>query len=98
MVAAGEAILVDVRSEESYLEAHLAGAINLPVQQVAGQANELASRGLTVITYCSCPAEETSSLAASELIAAGFRDVVVLRGGIQGWGAAGLPLRSGARP
>ena len=98
MANAGEAILVDVRDEASYVEAHIAGAVSVPLGQVAGRSGEFAQAGRTVITYCSCPAEETSIAAAGNLIAAGYSDVLVLKGGIQAWSAAGLPLRRGPRP
>ncbi|MFW6313602.1 MAG: rhodanese-like domain-containing protein [Spirochaetota bacterium] len=98
MVERGEAILVDVRDEGSYLDAHLAGAMLVPLPGIGESASRLASQGRTIITYCSCPAEETSSAAAAELIARGMDDVRVLRGGIRGWAVAGLPLKSGARP
>ncbi len=98
MVERGEAILVDVRDEGSYLDAHLAGAILVPLPEVGESASRLAAQDRTIILYCSCPAEETSSAAASELIARGVDNVLVLRGGIRGWAVAGLPLKSGARP
>ncbi|MFW5738545.1 MAG: rhodanese-like domain-containing protein [Spirochaetota bacterium] len=98
LVQNGEATLVDVRGEEAYAQAHLAGAVLVPLMQVGGNADRLAARERTIITYCSCPNEETSIAAADQLIAAGFDDVLVLRGGIRGWAAEGLPLRSGTRP
>lgn len=98
MVQEGEAILVDVRSEEAYAQAHLAGAMLVPLMQVAANEDRLAARERTIITYCSCPNEETSLAAADALIAGGFDDVLVLRGGIRGWAAEDLPMRSGARP
>lgn len=98
MVQSGEAVLVDVRDEASYMEAHLAGALLVPIMQVAGSADRLAAQERTLITYCSCPSEETSAAAAGELIARGVDDVLVLKGGVRAWALAGLPLRSGARP
>jgi len=98
MVERGEALLVDVRDESAYVDAHLSGATLVPLAEVGASASRLASDGRTIITYCSCPAEETSVAAASELIARGVDDVLVLRGGIRGWAAASLPLKSGARP
>ena len=98
MVGNGEAVLVDVRDERSYLEAHLAGAIHVPLMEVGSSAERLQAQGKTIITYCSCPAEETSNAAAAELIARGVNDVLVLEGGIRAWANAGLPLRSGGRP
>ncbi|MFW5683354.1 MAG: rhodanese-like domain-containing protein [Spirochaetota bacterium] len=98
MVQAGDAVMIDVRDEASYVEAHIAGALLVPLGQVGAFAEPLAARGRTLITYCSCPAEETSIAAASELIARGVDDVLVLRGGIRGWALENLPLRSGSRP
>jgi len=98
MVQAGEAILVDVRDEASYAEVHIAGAILVPYGTVAAAADDLASRGRTIITYCACPAEESSAAAAAELITRGMDDVLVLKGGIREWAVAGYPLKSGSRP
>lgn len=97
MVRNGRAILVDVRDHASYREAHAAGAILVPLHEVGAAAEQLGARGLTIITYCQCPAEETSMAAALQLIARGVDDVLVLRGGIRGWMLAGLPMRSGDR-
>ena len=98
LARAGDAILVDVRGPDSYAESHIAGALNVPLGEVGSRAAGLAARNRTIITYCSCPAEETSIAAADELIANGVEDVLVLRGGIRGWATQGLPLRSGTRP
>lgn len=98
MARSGDAVLVDVRDEAAYTDGHLAGAILAPLASIGAAADELAAHDRTIITYCSCPNEETSVAAADELIARGVADVLVLRGGIQGWVRAGLPVRSGARP
>lgn len=97
-VESGTAVLVDVRDLGSYVDAHIAGALSFPAGEIAGRAAELEALDKTVITYCACPAEETSLAAASDLVAAGFSDVVVLRGGIRAWADAGLPLNRGPRP
>jgi hydroxyacylglutathione hydrolase len=98
LVSSGEAVLVDVRDEASYVSGHVAGALHVPLPDVAAQASAFARDGRTVITYCSCPAEETSLAAAGRLIAEGFTDVLVLRGGIAAWAEAGLPINRGPRP
>jgi rhodanese-related sulfurtransferase len=48
---AGEAILVDVRTEAIYKGKHIAGAISLPVDQVSRRHAELPSDRL-IIFYC----------------------------------------------
>jgi rhodanese-related sulfurtransferase len=95
MVQSGEATLVDVRSEDAYAQAHLAGAMLVPLTRIGENVERLAAQGRTIITYCSCPNEETSLAAADRLIAGGFDDVLVLRGGIRGWAGEGLPMRTG---
>ncbi len=48
----GTAIVVDVRSEETYTAAHVKGAINIPEMNIAARASEL-PRDKTIVTYCS---------------------------------------------
>ena len=47
----GEAILVDVRSKESFDRAHAAGAVSIPEEEMAARVNEL-PRDREVILYC----------------------------------------------
>jgi len=51
LVASGEAIMVDVRSEADYAKSHVRGAINIPVAMVQARALEL-PRDKMIITYC----------------------------------------------
>jgi 3-mercaptopyruvate sulfurtransferase SseA len=48
---AGEAILVDVRSQTTYEQGHIAGALSMPAQEVARRSTELPTEK-TVIFYC----------------------------------------------
>jgi rhodanese-related sulfurtransferase len=89
-LAAGAVLLVDVRQPEEYAPGHLPGAINVPLPELSGRIVELASRQEPIVVVCQT--DRRSARAASELMAAGVRDVVVLRGGTAGWQEAGLPL------
>jgi len=52
LMAAGRAVIVDVRSAEDYRGTHIQGAINLPLQQIeAGQFPNL-PRNKRLISYC----------------------------------------------
>ncbi len=51
LVAEG-ALLLDVRSGGEFAGGHLPGAINVPVDQVAARADELAKKGKPVVVYC----------------------------------------------
>ena len=48
----GQAVLVDVRGEDSYKAGHVKGALWIPVNEIGARAGEL-PRGKTIITYCS---------------------------------------------
>jgi rhodanese-related sulfurtransferase len=48
---AGQAILVDVRTEASYKGKHIAGAISMPVDQVSRRHPQLPADKL-IIFYC----------------------------------------------
>jgi rhodanese-related sulfurtransferase len=92
-LAAGEAVvLVDVRQPEEFTAppGHLPGAVNVPLADLSGRAGELAARREPVVLVCKT--DRRSARAATELFAAGLRDVAVLRGGTDGWHRQGLAL------
>ena len=47
----GEVVIVDVRDAESYRGDHIAGAVNIPLGEIATRASEL-PRGKVIVTYC----------------------------------------------
>lgn len=47
----GEVVVVDVRSPEAYREQHIAGAINMPSDQIAARVGELPKEKM-IVTYC----------------------------------------------
>jgi rhodanese-related sulfurtransferase len=53
---------------------------------------KLLPRDRDVILYCTCPSEETSGKVALQLHKFGISRVRPLKGGFEGWRAAGLPL------
>lgn len=92
-LAAGDGVvLVDVRQPEEFTAppGHLPGAVNVPLADLAGQAGTLAARERPVVLVCKT--DRRSAQAATALIAAGVRDVAVLRGGTDGWYRQGLAL------
>jgi rhodanese-related sulfurtransferase len=89
---AGGVLLVDVRQPEEYTSppGHLPGAINVPLGDLSTQMGDLAARRQPIVVVCKT--DRRSARAASELTAAGLREVAVLRGGTDAWHAQGLPL------
>jgi phage shock protein E len=44
--------IIDVRSKGEYHEHHISGAINIPLNRIAGKAKQLAARRVPVVTCC----------------------------------------------
>ena len=96
MMSKSDVILLDVRDEASFLKGHIPGAALLPLSAVEKAAAELAEFDVPVITYCSCPAEESSMNAALTLRSRGVGRIHVLRGGYPAWTKAGNAVREGS--
>ena len=94
IVRAGNGVLLDVRTDDAFAYQRIPGAIHIPLDQVAQRAKEL-PQDKWIITYCTCPAEESSGAAASTLTNMGFERVAALLGGMQGWRGQGLPVEFG---
>jgi phage shock protein E len=65
------ALLLDVRTPEEFASGHVRGAVNIPVQELAGRMHELGSTGRDIVVYCRSGGR--SATAASLLRRAGFR-------------------------
>jgi phage shock protein E len=72
LVAEG-ATLVDVRTPAEYRAGHIAGALNVPVDQLLQRAAELGDRDRPVVLYCR--SGRRSALAARKLRELGFEQV-----------------------
>lgn len=86
--------IIDVRDKDSYLIKHIPGALQIPLEYVEGEAQYL-PKGKPIVTYCTCPNEETSGAAAMRLQRAGVANVTALRGGLDEWAGRGYPTESG---
>ena len=81
--------LVDIRPAEVYGRAHLAGAINVPRDQVEQRLEELLELPAPPVLYCRAGAD--SKALAGELASSGT-PVAFLEGGVLGWEADGFAL------
>jgi rhodanese-related sulfurtransferase len=80
--------LIDVRTPEEFAGGHIPGAVNIPVQEIAGRLAEVA-QDRPVVLYCR--SGNRSTQAAQILDAAGYAPVYNL-GGIAAWQQAGFPV------
>ena len=81
LVAKG-ATLLDVRSPEEFSGGHIAGAISIPVQELAGRVGELGNEAGEIVVYCQSGGR--SAMATRLLQSNGFTNVHDL-GGIGQW-------------
>jgi rhodanese-related sulfurtransferase len=89
----GEAVMVDVREPDEYVEVHAAGVRLIPVNTVIGEAKQIRdfANGKEVLFICKTGAR--SALAAEFAVASGIDDLTLsnVEGGTQAWVAAGYP-------
>ncbi len=83
-------MLLDVRQPDEFTSppGHLPGAVNVPLAELAERTPDLARRKQPIVVVCKTDRRS----AAAELLAAGLKDVAVLRGGTDGWHQRGLAL------
>jgi rhodanese-related sulfurtransferase len=98
-LAAGEPdfVLVDARSEASYANGHVPGAISLPHARITAETVAELPEGL-VVAYCWGPSCNGATKAAVRLAALG-RPVKEMLGGFEYWERDGHPVeRTPAAP
>lgn len=90
-LAAGDAVLVDVRDQAAWREGHAADAVHVPIDELAQRLAELPTDA-RVITTCG---GGTRGVRAARMLLESGRDAVVLQGGMRAWRAAGAPISEG---
>ena len=97
---AREAIFVDARSPQLYAEGHIAGAWNLPWQDVDRYLDSFFKKvtdpKAIVIAYCdgeSCSLSEDLALRLRDM---GYSNVKVILNGMTVWKTRGYPIETGA--
>jgi rhodanese-related sulfurtransferase len=76
--------LVDVRSQESWDQGHVPGAVHLPSGKVRLRAEQTIDRDRPVVTYCWGPGCNAATKAALEFARLGY-EVKEMIGGFEYW-------------
>src|SRR5262249_42992486 len=87
-LSAGTAQVIDLRPSMEFRKGHIPGA----VWSIRPRIVAAADRGKAIVLIFE--EAEQIFLAGLELVDAGIRDLRVLRGGLEGWRAAGLPVEA----
>lgn len=86
-----DAAVIDLRSTESFGRGHIVNARNVPSDELEARLSKLEhlkSKPIVVV----CDAGITSNKAVDTLKKAGFESVYGLKGGMNGWSQAGMPV------
>jgi rhodanese-related sulfurtransferase len=90
-------VLVDVRSEEKYREAHVPGGIHMLVGKMTRSRLEAWPHDTLFVVYCAGPHCNGTDKAARRLSEIG-RKVKVMIGGMTGWADEGFDFAHGSEP
>jgi rhodanese-related sulfurtransferase len=91
-----DAVVIDLRSVDAFARGHIVGARNIPSDELDAKMNKLeALKSKPIVAVCD--AGTTSTKAVNALREAGFESVYGLKGGMAGWGMAGLPVVTGKK-
>ncbi len=86
-----DAVVIDLRSAEAFARGHIVNARNIPADELGENSaviEKFKSRPIVAV----CEAGMTSGRAVEKLRKAGLENVFGLRGGINAWQQASLPL------
>lgn len=87
-------IILDVRTQEEYLQGHIPGAINIEYRDLPSRINEISSlSNKKIIVYCEKGVR--ANIAEETLKKAGFTEVLHLEGDMSGWRKRGLATDKG---
>jgi len=93
--AAQAVVVLDARNSGDYAQDHIPGSLSLPYWELSSAYPAVAARlphDRPLLITCYGSECGLSMRLAKRLLADGYRDLIVLRGGIAAWEAAGYPL------
>ncbi len=88
-----EALLVDVREPDEHAREHIGGARLVPLSRFS-PASVPAANGTRIVLHCK--SGRRSAEACARLLQSGV-EAITLKGGIEAWKAAGLPVETDTR-
>jgi len=91
-----DATVIDLRSSEAFSRGHIVNSRNVPMDELDARMNKLeALKSKPVIAVCE--AGVTSTKAVDALRKSGFESAYGLKGGMNAWSMAGLPVVTGKK-
>lgn len=91
-----DGVVVDLRNKETFDRGHIVNAKNIPYDELeAGKAKIEKFKNKPVVAVCD--AGSTSTRAVAALRESGFVSAYTLKGGMNSWEQAGLPVVTGKK-
>lgn len=97
-IISDDAVVVDVMTPEDFAACHVAGANNACVYEMAFLDRIAAftpGKETKLVVYDKTGTTKTADVAREKLLQAGYRNVLILSGGLSAWREAGLPVETG---
>jgi rhodanese-related sulfurtransferase len=91
-----DGLVVDIRSAEAFARGHIVNARNIPNDELDARIDQLDQYKTTPIVAV-CDSGVATTGVVNKLRGAGFESVFGLKGGMAGWGQAGLPVVTGKK-
>ena len=88
-IRADSHMLLDVREQDEWNEAHIEGAVHIPMSELTARVGELST---DKPIYIMCHSGARSLYAVQYLTQAGHSDPKSLAGGIVAWAQSGKPI------
>ena len=91
-----DGVVVDIRSPDAFARGHIVNAKNIPSDELDAKIEQLSKyKGTPIVAVCD--AGITTAKTVARLRESGFESVFGLKGGMSGWGQAGLPVVTGKK-
>lgn len=91
-----DAVAIDIRSPEAFAKGHIVNARNIPLDELEADNSKITQLSSNPIIAV-CDAGMSSTRAVDKLRKAGMESVYGLKGGINAWTEASLPLVTGKK-
>jgi len=89
-----KSLIIDVNLADHFASQHIPKSQNFPLEDLSADNKELLKhKDKTTVLVCQTGSRSTK--AAKKLLALGFSNVNILRGGLVGWTKENLPVTSG---
>ena len=85
-----KSLIIDLRDSESFNSGHITASMNIPLNDLSRRINEINNNEKSIILVCEMGS--SSPNAGETLKKEGYKDIFILRGGINQWKMDNLPL------